>query len=463
MPTHAALHLLGLSSALALGSIGCSPDTPGNTAGTGGAGSATADAGFGGTGGSGQSGNGPDAGGSGGAVIDGGPAGNGGASARNGGNGGGGAPGGSAGDAGAGGAGGRGGVGGTASGGVGGRGGGSGGTAPGGATGMAGAGGGTVAPVPLDPSLLSRCTGTKPIRCTIAAPANGNYNVTVELGKAQAASSSQIEAELARIVVPTVNLAAGAYSQHTFSVNVRNEVHDDYSFPGKQLDVLISGDAPALHGLGYAAANIPTLFVAGDSTVCDSDPVRPERGWAQELSIYMKPGLAVANYADAGDTAGSLYTKFASRGAVLKKGDYLFIQFGHNDMKSAADIASYKTNLMKFITDARNAMATPILFSPVARRAYLDDHNKPTTLADPGFNGLDQQARDLAAAENVAFVDLTTLALRYYATVDAPALFSSRTEIAHFNVQGAAAISKLVADALKAGTTPTTSIADFLK
>jgi len=124
---------------------------------------------------------------------------------------------------------------------------------------------------------------------------------------------------------------------------------------------------------------------------------------------------------------------------VLKKGDYLFIQFGHNDMKSAADIASYKTNLMKFITDARNAMATPILFSPVARRAYLDDHNKPTTLADPGFNGLDQQARDLAAAENVAFVDLTTLALRYYATVDAPALFSSRTEIAHFNVQGATA------------------------
>jgi len=243
--------LLGLSSALAVGSIGCSPDTPGNAAGTGGAGAATGGAGVGGAGGSGQSDNGQDAGGGGGGtVIDGGPAGSGGdgdtggASAGNGGNGGTSAPGGSAGDAGA-----------------------------------SGAGGGTVAPVPLDPSLLSKCTGTKPIRCTIAVPANGNYNVTVELGKAQAASSSQIEAELARIVVPTVKLAAGAYSQHTFSVNVRNEVHDDYSFPGKQLDVLISGDAPALHGLGYAAANIPTLFVAGDSTVCDSDPVRPAAGW----------------------------------------------------------------------------------------------------------------------------------------------------------------------------------------
>jgi hypothetical protein len=91
-------------------------------------------------------------------------------------------------------------------------------------------GSGLVSPVPLDPALMSRCTGSKPIKCTILVPANGNYNVTVELGSAQAASSSQIEAELARIVVPTVKLVAGAYAQHTFSVNVRDETHDDYTF-----------------------------------------------------------------------------------------------------------------------------------------------------------------------------------------------------------------------------------------
>lgn len=317
--------------------------------------------------------------------------------------------------------------------------------------------------VPLDPTLMSRCRGSKPIECTISVPANGNYHVTVELGSSEAASSSQVDTELARAVVPVVKLAAGEFSQHTFSVNVRDEIHDDYTFPGKQLDILIYGDAPALHGLGYIAADIPTLFVAGDSTVCDSDPVRSERGWAQELSLFLKPGLAVANYADAGDTAGTLYSKFAKRGAVLKKGDYLFIQFGHNDMKSAPDSASYKANLMKFITDARSAMATPVLFSPVARRAYLDDRTMPTTLADPGFNGLDQQARDLADAEKVAFIDLTTLALKYYATVDAPALFSSRTEITHFNTKGATAISRLVVDALKVGTTPSTGVADFLE
>ena len=261
-------------------------------------------------------------------------------------------------------------------------------------------------------------------------------------------------------------MAAGAYSQQTFSVSVHNETHDDYTAPDKQLAVLITGDAPALHGIGYAAANIPTLFVVGDSTVCDwSTDTHKQRGWAQEFSMYLKPGLAVADYADSGDTASSLYPKFLSRAGAgaLKKGDYLFIQFGHNDQKIASGVTNYKANLMKYVTDARNAGATPVLFSPVARRGYLDNTSKTPTLADPGFNGLDQQARDLAAAEKIAFVDLTALALKYYGTVDPSPLFYRSGEITHFSVAGATAISKLVADALKAGTTPTTSIGDFLK
>jgi lysophospholipase L1-like esterase len=155
-----------------------------------------------------------------------------------------------------------------------------------------------------------------------------------------------------------------------------------------------------------------------------------------------------------------LYPKFTSRGAVLKKGDYLFIQFGHNDMKSTSAVASYKANLMKYITDARNAMATPILFTPVARRGYLNGQSGTPTVEDPGFNGLDQQARELAAAEKVALVDLTALALKFYGTVNAAPLMN---DITHFKATGAIAISKLVADALKAGTTPTTSIGDFVK
>jgi lysophospholipase L1-like esterase len=344
-----------------------------------------------------------------------------------------------------------------------GAGGSSGGSAGTGGGGGGGGGGGLVPAVPLDPALMSKCTGSKPIKCTFPVPADGNYNVTIELGSATAASTSQIEVELGRIAVQDVKLAAGAYSQQTVSVNVHNETHDDYTAPDKVLDVVISGDAPALHGIGYAAANIPTLFVVGDSTVCDWAPEKANRGWAQEFSIYLKPGLAVANYADSGDTASSLYPKFVSRmGGIgtMKKGDYIFIQFGHNDQKIASAVTAYKANVMKYITDARNAMATPILFTPVARRGYLNGQSGTPTVAEPGFNGLDQQARELAAAEKVALVDLTALAIKFYGTVNAAPLMN---DITHFKAAGAIAISKLVADALKAGTTPTTPIGDFLK
>jgi len=326
-----------------------------------------------------------------------------------------------------------------------------------------GGAGGVVPSVMLDRALLSTCTGTAPIRCTIPVPENGNYNVAVELGSASTASTSQILAELARLETPVMSLAAGTFTTQTFSVNVRTEVHDEYSAPGRVLDVVVDGAAPSLHGLGFAAAPaIPTLFVVGDSTTCDWDPAfvaslsRPlERGWAQEFSQYLRPGLAVANYADSGDTAGSLYGKFAARGAMMKRGDYLFIQFGHNDQKTQAGIDSFKANLMKFVNDARAAGATPILFTPVAR--------KTATAADPGFAGLDEQVRQLAASANVDLVDLTALAIAYYRTLSPAqldAMFFSPTEGTHFSESGATAIAGIVAKDLKASVL---AIRDFLR
>ncbi len=131
----------------------------------------------------------------------------------------------------------------------------------------------------------------------------------------------------------------------------------------------------------------------------------------------------------------------------MRAGDYLFIQFGHNDQKAQADIDAYQANLMKYISDARTRNVTPVLFTPVARRT--------ATAADPGFAGLDQQARDLAAAQNVALVDLTNLAIAYYKTVpDISLVFATPTESTHFSETGATAIANLVAQALKASSLP---------
>ena len=217
------------------------------------------------------------------------------------------------------------------------------------------------------------------------------------------------------------------------------------------LDLLIDGTAPALHGLGFAAAppSMPTIFIAADSTVCDWDPVATniidsiQRGWGQELSQFLSATVAVANYADSGETAATFYSKFfpAAKNA-MRAGDFLFIQFGHNDQKDAAAVAAYQSNLMRYIADARAENATPIVFTPVAR--------KSATSANPGFEGLDQQARDLAASQNVALVDLTMLTIAHYVTVPKlSALFATATEGTHFSETGATEVASLAAQALR--------------
>ena len=324
-----------------------------------------------------------------------------------------------------------------------------GGSGSGGVSGSGGAGG-----VPLDASLLSKCSGSNPIRCTLDAP-NGNHTVTVELGDPSAASSSRVQSELYRLTVPTASLAAGAFASHTFTVNVRAERHDGYTAPGGILDLLIDGPTPRLRGIGMSPApSAITIFVAGDSTVCDWDPAATnisspdQRGWAQALSQYLLPGVAVANFADSGETAGGFYTKFWPGAAALRAGDYVFVQFGHNDQKNATDIANYKTNLQRYIADARSKNATPVLFTPVGR--------KSATVANPGFEGLDAQVRELATSENVALVDLTTLSIEFFRSQPNANLYfaDGGADGTHLSEVGATEVSKLVAQALKSGTLP---------
>lgn len=312
--------------------------------------------------------------------------------------------------------------------------------------------------VPLDPALLSKCTGTNPIVCTFDAP-NGNYDVTAEVGDSAQAATSRLSAETLHYQGPAVDTAAFVFQKLTFTVNVRMEKHDGgQSAPGNILDLMISGKgaAPKLHGIGFRAAkNSITLFYAGDSTACDwvdsntSNLGPGETGSAQALSMYLKPGIAVANYADSGETAASFYSKFFDPYAtsLFKEGDFVFVQFGTNDSKDAATTANggkvYQDNLMKYVTAARAKNAIPVILTPVSR--------KGGTAADPGFQGLDQAARDFAAAQNVALIDMTALSRAYYASVtDKNALFVDSGT--HFSELGATGVASTLAKAIQGST-----------
>jgi lysophospholipase L1-like esterase len=325
------------------------------------------------------------------------------------------------------------------------------GSVSGGAAGGAGDGGsGSSGPpgVPLDPALLAHCTGTSPIVCQLDAP-DGNYDVTVDLGADDATASSRAEAETRHAFAAEQPTLAGEHALLTMTVNVRAEKHDgDQSAPGNMLDLTIAGDAPRLRGLGFRSAPAAvTVFVAGDSTVCDwlgtntSAVNDDEMGWAQALAQYFAPGVAIANYADSGETAGPFHDKFfLPAAAAMKAGDYVFIQFGHNDQKEVATRDAYKASVMRYVDEARAKQAVPVLFTPVARKDNVN------------FEGIDAQARELAAEEGIALFDLTMLSAAHYATVpDKNALFVDGT---HLSSRGATEVAALVASAVKSSQLP---------
>ena len=127
------------------------------------------------------------------------------------------------------------------------------------------------------------------------------------------------------------------------------------------------------------------LRLMGDSTMADKDLSyqNPERGWGQRLKSHVDTCVVVANYAQNGRSTKSVQTLgiWDRVKNDLKAGEYLFIQFGHNDSKEsdttryAAAFGAYQDNIRLFIDHALKVGARPVLFTPVSRRWFDDDGN----------------------------------------------------------------------------------------
>lgn len=131
---------------------------------------------------------------------------------------------------------------------------------------------------------------------------------------------------------------------------------------------------------GFISSKPITIYMIGDSTMADKpDKVYPERGWGMLLQQHCKSNVAVQNYAMNGRSTRT----FISEGrwqAVLDKlqpGDYVIIQFGHNDeSKEKVDRYTapedFKANMRRFVLEARAKGAIPVLCTPVVRRRFDD-------------------------------------------------------------------------------------------
>jgi lysophospholipase L1-like esterase len=162
--------------------------------------------------------------------------------------------------------------------------------------------------------------------------------------------------------------------------------------------------------LGSASAS-PHLHLAGDSTMADKSNKAPnlERGWGQMLREYLVDPASLSNYAMNGRSSKS----FIDEGRWQKlldgvhAGDFVIIQFGHNDQKEkAADRYApahglYRENLLRFIKDVRAKGAEPILATSICRRRFDEAGHLVDTHGDYPV-----VVRELAAEQKVALLDM---------------------------------------------------------
>jgi lysophospholipase L1-like esterase len=286
----------------------------------------------------------------------------------------------------------------------------------------------------------------------------GNYVVTVQLGGA-AAAQTDVSTESERGLLGPVTTAAGQMAQFSFAVNVRamegqpNHAGGPGGYPG--LDLFFSGPAatpPQVSAIGYALAAAATtpivVYMASDSTACDQTG-GVFGGWGQMLPEFFAAPVAIANYANSGASSADFIGGADKWGAITahwKAGDYVIIQFGHND-KTITD-AQVETNLEKYVTQAKAANVTPILVSPPARVQFGTG-----TVDGPQTSLHAASAQGAAAAENVAYIDLTALSTAWYNTLGSQAaalkFHAMDSDATHTNLVGGEKLASLVAQAIK--------------
>jgi lysophospholipase L1-like esterase len=218
------------------------------------------------------------------------------------------------------------------------------------------------------------------------------------------------------------------------------------------------------------ATTQPTLHLVGDSTMADKPPVvpaHPERGWGQALRARLREPARLVNHAANGRST----RRFVDEGrwshvlGQLRAGDFVLIQFGHNDQKDddvrrhAPAATDYSAYLRSFVAEVRDRRATPLFATPVARRKFGTDGKLVDTL-EPWANAMRAVAHDKA----VTLIDLSILTARRLEQLgpeDSKALFMwiqpgqwaslplGRTDDTHYVERGAIDTAELAVNALR--------------
>jgi lysophospholipase L1-like esterase len=312
-------------------------------------------------------------------------------------------------------------------------------------------------------------TSDKPFIFSAKVP-EGNFNVTVTFGDSTTATTTTFKAESGRLMLERVEVPAAKVAERTFTTNVRTphlpklptnatgreEVSLDQFDGGSsrdwdnKLNIEVVSPRAALRSIEIVAApSAPTIYIAGDSTVTDRDG-GGDVSWGQLLPVFLKPGVAVSNNAQSGETMKSFMNalRLDKMLSQMKKGDYLFMQFAHNDSKISwpqtyADAeTTYKAYLKVYIAEARLRGATPVLVTAMDRGA------RGTGAPTHGHGLYPQAMHEVAAEEHVPLIDLYAMSDAFYeaAGSDAPKILADGT---HSTAYGGYEFAKCIVTGIK--------------
>lgn len=330
-----------------------------------------------------------------------------------------------------------------------------------------------------DDALMSDfITGVKPFIFAVNVP-EGNYNITVISGDLENESKTTIKAESRRLMIEELHTGEGEFKKRMFTTNVRyasiNENEEvklkprekDHPDWDRRLTIEFNNMHPCICAMEIVRLeDIITVYLAGNSTVTDQQ-YEPWASWGQMLPRFFKPGkVSVANHAESGEALKSFIAEKRLKKILsnIKEGDYLFIQFAHNDQKPqnsayVKPFTGYKEHLRLYIREARERKAIPVLITPMHRRNFNDNGEIINTHGD-----YPEAMRQTAREEDVPLIDLNEMsrilfetlgiegskkAFVHYSSGTFPGQAKELKDNSHFSNYGAYQLAKCIVEGIK--------------
>lgn len=314
---------------------------------------------------------------------------------------------------------------------------------------------------------------------------DGNYKVTVELGAKKMKGSTVVRAESRRLMVRETATAKGKFKKVEFVVNKRSpfisdkmnvrikEREKNYLNWDDRLTLEFNGSCPTVKSISIEPdTTAVTLFLCGNSTVVDQNE-EPYASWGQMIPCWFNPGVAISNHAESGLSAATFLgsNRLDKVLAMMRKGDYVFCEFGHNDQKEhrPGDGAwySFQYNLKRFIDLVREKGGHIIFVTPTQRRAW----DSTNTHIIETHGDYPDAMRDVAKRENVPLIELHDMTRTFFETLGfenskkslvhypAGTFAGQKIDLAdntHFNPYGAYEVAKMMVMGMKSIGLPVT-------